>query len=240
MSGGLMALGGFAEGFAAARRDRMDRQARKETADRLEAAYRDGLMRSGGGYGAGHPNTGSPGGLGAAGAPQGLPGTGTNGNALFGLIDKHEGAGNYDTLFGHSQNGGRFDGVRVSDMTLAELEQFANPSGAYGQWVKGQVGRVATPMGRHQIVGTTLRRTANAMGLSPDTKFTPQLQDSMANYLARQRLSGLSSPAAKRAALRAEWEGFKNVSDSALDAAIAHFEATGGGMPVRPRGIGPV
>lgn len=130
-------------------------------------------------------------------------------NGLTGLIDRTEGGGRYDTLFGHAQRpggGDPFDGIDVSSMTLGQLKQFSDPSGHYGQWVKqelaenGHRARVATPMGRHQIVGTTLRSTAEAMGLSDDTVFSPAVQDSMFQHLARQRLSAARSPAAKRAA----------------------------------------
>lgn len=242
MSGALVGLANFAGGFADSRRMIQEKKEREANAARQDAmlanlakqgsmpvSYDAGAGGAAGGMGLRPGGTGTPG-PSAAGGPSG---------GLFDLIDKTEGGGNYDTLFGHSQNGGRFNGVKVSDMTLGQLYDFTNPSGEYGQWVKGQVGRVATPMGRHQIVGSTLRRTAEAMGLSPDTKFTPQMQDTMANYLARQRLVGAKSPVAKRAAMRAEWEGFKHVSDEALDAAIAHFEATGAGIPQRPMGVGP-
>jgi hypothetical protein len=88
-------------------------------------------------------------------------------------------------------------------------------------------------------VGTTLRGASKEMGLSPDTKFTPQTQDAIASHLAQRRLSSAKSPAAKRAALRAEWEGFKNVGDDELDAAIARFEANGMEIRPRPMGAGP-
>lgn len=162
--------------------------------------------------------------------------SGTN-SGLFGLIDATEGGGNYDTLFGHSQKSGPFAGTKVSEMTIGQLSDFASPSGQYGQWVKGKVGRVATPMGRHQIVGSTLRNAASQMGLSPDTVFSPDVQNSMAEHLASNRLKTAQSPDSKRAALRAEWEGFKNVSDSALDAAIAQFEARGMSMSSGALGI---
>lgn len=250
MSGFALGLGNFAQGFASSRNmvdERKQREADRAQQDRyIEAMGRTGASPAsygpppGGGTGMGMGIM--PSRSGGAGRP--APAQVSASGGLFDLIDKTEGAGNYDTLFGHSQNGGRFNGVKVSEMTLSQLYDFTNPSGEYGQWVKaelarsGHKARVATPMGRHQIVGTTLRRTAEGMGLSPDSKFTPQLQDSMANYLARNRLSGAKSQTAKRSALRAEWEGFKHVSDSALDSAIAHFETTGG-MPVRSKGIGP-
>jgi|GEM_PF-1521883 len=141
------------------------------------------------------------------------------------LLLKTESGGSFDTLFGHSQRtGGKFDGVKVSEMTIGELNDFTNVSGEYGQWVKGQVGVVATPMGAGQIVGTTLRSTAKALGLSPETKFTPEVQMQMVDHLARQAISGPKSMEGKRQALRGVWEGFKKVPDSALDKAILAYE----------------
>ncbi|WP_417261688.1 hypothetical protein [Celeribacter sp.] len=163
-------------------------------------------------------------------------------SGLFELTRKHEGGGNPDMLFDRSQNG-PFAGTKVSQMTIGQLKDFSNPSGQYGQWVKGRLAeighepRVATPMGKHQFVGTTLAETASAMGLSDDTVFSEDVQDSMANFKAAQRLSGASTMAEKRAQLRAEWEGFKQVSNEALDAAIIQFES-GRGQPVPSRAMG--
>lgn len=240
----LAGLSGFAEGFAGGMQMQRDRK-RQDAQDALAERYLTLMEKNPGAFGGTGWGLGGPGGSQGAAPAQG--GTGTPGGGtvsggdgtLFGLIDRTEGGANYDTLFGHSQNGGRFDGVKVSEMTLGDLYNFSDPSGDYGQWVKANnpSGKVATPMGRHQIVGTTLRATASAMGLSPDTKFTPQVQDSMANYLARNRLAGLSGMPAKRAALRSEWDGFRHVSDAALDAAIINFENSGMGIPQPGRGL---
>jgi len=134
-----------------------------------------------------------------------------------GILDKVEGGGEYDTLFGFSQKGGRaFGGVDVSSMTIDELAEFAKPSGEYGQWVKGQVGRVATPMGRYQFVGTTLQEKAKEMGISGDTVFSPEVQDAMFKHYLEQTLSRSNTISGKLSALRGAWEGFKNVDDDTL------------------------
>lgn len=230
-------LAGFLQGFGTARqtiRDRKLQEADAARQDRYIAALENGALRGAGAgetFGLGPQQRGGYGTPGQSAAP---PGTG-----LLGLIDKHEGGGAYDTLLGFSNNGGAFNGVDVSKMTLAELYQFSDPNGPYGQWSKDQLGYVATPMGRHQIVGTTLRTAAEGMGLSPETRFNANTQDAMAAYLARNRLAGAKTPAAKRAALRAEWEGFKHVADDVLDAAIVDFEANGGILVPRPMGLGP-
>lgn len=232
----LGALGSFAQGLGEGLQRQKDRKASAAEGARMDR-YLDILEKnpqvaSYGPMGA-YDMQPASGGLGAA--PRSGP-SGGGGGGLFDLTRKHEGGGDPDALFGYSNRGGAFDGVRVSDMTIGELSSFASPSGKYGKWVKSQVGRIATPMGKHQIVGTTLQGAAREMGLSPDTKFTEGTQDAIADHLARRRLAGASSPAAKRAALRAEWEGFKNVSDDALDMAISQFEANGGTSRPRPLG----
>lgn len=141
------------------------------------------------------------------------------------MMDKYEGGGDYDTLFGHSQNGGPFAGTKITNMTLSEVLDFASPRGEYGQWVKGQVGRVATPMGRFQFVGTTLRKVATEMGLDLDnTVFTPEVQNAMFQHYAMSRI-GNKSGAAARKTMREGWEGFKNVSDADLDIVIEEIKS---------------
>jgi len=151
------------------------------------------------------------------------------------LIDQREGAGDYSTLFGFAQrDGGKFSGVNVTDMTLGQLYGFTDPSGDYGQWVKSRNGQVATPLGRYQIVGATLRQTAKAMGLPENTKFTPEVQDRMFSYLAQQRLARSNGGLpAKLAGLRNEWAGLRSVPDDVLASAISTFE-TQQGRGVRP------
>jgi hypothetical protein len=181
---------------------------------------------------------GTPGASSGPGGPSGAPGAApADGNsamaAFLPLLDKHEGGGRYDTLFGHAQrNDTPFKGIDVTQMTLGELRQFTDVNGAYGQWVKGQLAksgqqaRVATPMGRHQIVGTTLFNAAKAMNLPDNTVFSPAVQDNIAAHLARQRLASSNTLDGKIRGLRSEWEGFKHVSDVDLAAAIHQFEAS--------------
>jgi len=143
------------------------------------------------------------------------------------LIDKEEGAGDYSTLFGFSQKSGRqFSNINVSEMTVGEAIDFSSPSGAYGKWVKTKVGRIATPMGRYQIVGTTLRGLVKEMGLPLDTKFDKSTQDAMFKHLVERRIGGKSDMASKIKALRAEWEGFRHVSDADLVMAIQEYEGS--------------
>lgn len=143
--------------------------------------------------------------------------------SLMRLMDKHEGGGSYSTLFGHSQKN-RFSGVDVSKMTLAEVKDFSNPKGEYGNWVKGQVGRVATPMGRYQFVGSTLRTVQNEMGLTDDTVFNRDTQDAMFEHYLRKRLSQGNTLSEKVTQLRQAWEGFKSVPTAQLSSVIRKIE----------------
>jgi len=148
-----------------------------------------------------------------------------NGSAFSRAIDRTESGGatdQYDTLYGHRN---RQDGTRVSEMTLGQAVEFASPNGAYGQSVNAEIGRVATPMGKFQIVGTTLRNTMENLNLSPDVPFSPAVQEQLGLYLAQQRVSGSQTAQNMRDGLRAEWEGFRNKSDAELDGIIAEVRA---------------
>jgi len=161
------------------------------------------------------------------------PGPSPEASSFLSIMDKHEGGGDYDTLFGHSQREGRtFNGVRVSEMTIGQIKQFSNPSGEYGQWVKGELGRmglrarVATPMGRYQFVGSTLANVAKSMGLSDDTVFTPEVQDRMFEHYLRQNINEADTIEGKVAAVRGAWEGFKNVPTETLATLIQRYEGS--------------
>ena len=108
-----------------------------------------------------------------------------------------ESGGDYDALYGYSNRpGGQFANTKLTDMTVDEALQFSDPSGPYGQWVKGQVGRVATPMGAYQIVGSTLRDAKAGLGLTGNEKMTPQLQERLGQYIYQTQGTGA-------------WEGYR-------------------------------
>lgn len=99
-------------------------------------------------------------------------------------IIKGESNGDYDALLGYSNRGkGKFSGVKLTDMTVDQAIQFSAPGGEYANWSKGQVGRVATPMGAYQIVGSTLRDMKKRMGLKGNERMTPALQDRIADEI---------------------------------------------------------
>ncbi|MGN8022994.1 hypothetical protein ACTJJ7_20005 [Phyllobacterium sp. 22229] len=146
-------------------------------------------------------------------------------SSLLGALDKTEGGGNYDTLYGNAQrNGGAFSGINVSQMPIKDVLAFSDPNGRYAQSVKSQIGRVATPMGRHQIVGTTLRNAVDQMGIDPNTPFDRNTQDAIATHLARSRISAAGTMEGKIAGLRSEWAGLKNVPDAQLAQIVNDLE----------------
>ena len=141
---------------------------------------------------------------------------------LLPLIDKNEGAGDYDTLWRHAQKpGGAFSSKKVSQMTVDDAIAFSDPSGPYFKYVKGTNfvdGKPtgSSPMGRYQIIGTTLDRLKTEMGLSGNEIFSPELQDRMFVELVNGRLAKSNTLEGKMFQLRKEWPGLKNVSDPTL------------------------
>lgn len=99
-------------------------------------------------------------------------------------IFQGESGGDYNALLGFSNRAGKkFSNVRLTDMSIDEAIKFSDPNGDYGKWSRDQVGRVATPMGAYQIVGTTLRDAKRALGLKGDEKMTPEMQDRLGDYI---------------------------------------------------------
>jgi hypothetical protein len=87
-----------------------------------------------------------------------------------------ESGGDYNALFGfQNRPGGAFSNVQLTGMSVDDALKFADPNGQYGQHVKGQIGRVATPMGAYQVVGTTLAAAKKGLGLRGDEIMTPDL-----------------------------------------------------------------
>ncbi|MFZ9078434.1 MAG: hypothetical protein ACO23H_07870 [Alphaproteobacteria bacterium] len=99
-----------------------------------------------------------------------------------------ESGGDYNALFGYQNRpGGIFSDVKVSEMSIADILDFTNPSGAYGQFVANtrpdpEMG-VATPVGAYQVVGTTLRDAVKALGIDPSQKFDKATQDRIGKYI---------------------------------------------------------
>lgn len=137
----------------------------------------------------------------------------------------------YDTLFGNFETKDTpFKGFSVSNQTVGQLIDFSKPSGEYGKYVKPRLprttaaykkGLTSTPMGKYQIVGSTLKDLVKRMNLPPDTVFNKATQDSMFLFLAKENIAKGKTMSQKRNNLRSIWEGFKKVDDKTLDALIA-------------------
>lgn len=141
-------------------------------------------------------------------------------------IDIGESGGDYGALLGFTNRPGRkFDEVNITDMTINELLEFSDGSGVYGAYTKKQLGKVATPMGRYQIVGSTLKRLKNKLGLTGEEKFTPEMQDKLFLSLLRGRgydkyKAGEISKEDLLANLQNEWEGLSK-SKKSFNALVA-------------------
>lgn len=124
--------------------------------------------------------------------------------SLLKKIDATEAGGDYNKLYNNAEQG-PFSGRKITEMTIGELKEFTDPSGEYGQYVKEKNPRgvVSTPLGRYQIVGTTLRDAQTALGITDDTKFTEEVQDRMFLFLYNRR----NRPGQNFAD---EWEGLKS------------------------------
>ena len=99
-----------------------------------------------------------------------------------------ESGGDYNALFGYQNRpGGIFSDVKVSEMSIADILDFTNPRGAYGQFVANtrpdpEMG-VATPVGAYQVVGSTLRDAVKKLGIDPSQKFDKATQDRIGKYI---------------------------------------------------------
>lgn len=130
-----------------------------------------------------------------------------------------ESGGDYDALYGYSnREGGQFAGVKVTDMTVDEALAFADPSGPYAGAVKAQVGRVATPMGAYQVVGTTLAAAKKGLGLTGNERMTPELQDKIGRWIYENQ--GTDA-----------WEGYQGPRRADL-ARSARADMTRAGVPL--------
>ena len=156
------------------------------------------------------------------------------------MSDFESGSGGYNALLNQSQNN-EFSTYVLTDMNMSEVLNFSAPGSEYFDWSKDNVpegtqafenGEAATPMGKYQFVGSTLRDIKKnggfkQLGITDDTLFNEETQDALFTWYANNSLRAAGdSPSAKRSALRGIWEGFKpeNVSDTQLDEVISEIE----------------
>ncbi|MDQ0511667.1 hypothetical protein [Ancylobacter amanitiformis] len=123
-----------------------------------------------------------------------------------------KGAGYNETLSYGAFTGGP---VNLTGMTLGEIDQLqgkmlAHPGNSMN----------SSAVGRYQIIRTTLRSLKQRMGLSDDTKFTPELQDQLALQLLKGRgldqwQAGTMSDEQFMAGLSAEWASLPRADGTA-------------------------
>lgn len=103
-------------------------------------------------------------------------------------IKQRESGGDYNAILGFSnRDGGPFQNVDLTNMTVDQAIAFSQPGGAYADYSKGRLGYVATPMGAYQIVGSTIADIKKQMGLTGNELMTPELQEAMGRHLYETR-----------------------------------------------------
>mgnify|MGYP003115924762 CR=1 FL=1 len=154
-------------------------------------------------------------------------------------FDKHE-SNSYDALyayaeqFDHKDEKSKFIGKKITKETLRELVEFSRAGSEYGKWVKPKLppdskaaknNDTSTPLGKFQIVGTTLRGLIDNYGWDLDTVFDKKTQDQMYLQLADEVMNvpfGSLPTQAQANKLQGQFEGFKNITKpEVLNIAIA-------------------
>jgi len=148
-------------------------------------------------------------------------------------FDKHE-SNSYDALyayaeqFDHKKGKSKFIGEKITKKTLRELVEFSRASSEYGKWVKPKLppdseaakkGLTSTPLGKFQIVGSTLRGLIDNYGWDLNTVFDKKTQDQMYLQLANEVMNvpfGSMPTQAQANKLQGKFEGFKNITPSEM------------------------
>lgn len=141
-------------------------------------------------------------------------------NGILSLIGAAEGTdkgrGYNETLGYGAFTGGPVDLVNMTLREILSLQQkmLDNPANSYN----------SSAVGRYQITSETLKDFMGRMGLSPDMKFTPQLQDAIARAIIEA--TGTSADA-----LRGRWAGLGRVSDGQIATAVDNGAMGSTGLP---------
>lgn len=149
--------------------------------------------------------------------------------SILELIAKGESGGDYNaTLDNGAWTGGpkNLVGMTLNEVRALQKQMLANPANRakYGN------GLGSSALGKYQIVGKTLEGLMGEMGLSGNELFDEGMQDRMASHLLNRRLASGQG----MTGLRNEWTSLKNVSDAAIQQALA---ASANG-PTRDRAAG--
>lgn len=154
------------------------------------------------------------------------------------ILLREKEANSYDTLYANAESTETpFKGLKITTWTLGELIEFSRPSDAYGTWVKpllpedseaAQNNDTSTPMGKYQIVGTTLRKLVKQGKWDLNTLFNKETQDKLFLQLIKGEFEREKSNEGRRKALRKQFEGFRGdeITDEMIDKIIIELESS--------------
>ena len=147
------------------------------------------------------------------------------------MTAKESGSGGYDSLYDQAQKE-TFKGIVPTEMTIGEVLSFQKKrgKGSYASFVKANnpSGKLSTPVGKFQYVGSTLQDEVDKNGYNLNAKFDANMQDTIFYNHANRIIKNLKTQEGKRSKMRVTWEGFKSkkaVSDKELDALIAEIQS---------------
>lgn len=139
---------------------------------------------------------------------------------LRGIIDRTEGLGDYNTLWGRAETKSLKGDQRVSTMTVDQVIEYTKPGGTYRSTVGGD-GEV----GRYQIIHNTLKTLKKEMqsdypGIGLLT-FDSDMQDAMFVHLVNKAIKSKNTIPEMREALKGVWFGLKDsATDEEIDEAL--------------------
>ena len=147
------------------------------------------------------------------------------------MTSRESGSGGYDSLYDQSQKE-TFKGIVPTEMTIGEILAFQKKRGAgsYAAFVKANnpSGKLSTPVGKFQYVGSTLQDEVDKNGYDLNSKFDAAMQSKIFYNHANRIIKNLKTQGGKRSKMRSTWEGFKSkkaVSDKEIDALIAEIQS---------------
>ena len=97
--------------------------------------------------------------------------------------------GGYDRLLGGTED--RF-GIKPTEMTVQEVLDFQSNrgEGSYADYAEGAVGRISTPVGKYQVVGTTLQSLVDQGIIDANANFDAATQEKIGTHLIMNDLAG--------------------------------------------------
>ena len=99
-------------------------------------------------------------------------------------------AGGYDRLLG-GQETKNFK-IKPTEMTVQEILDFQlkRGEGSYAEYANSEVGRISTPVGKYQVVGSTLQGLVDQGIVDPNEKFDENTQERIGTHLITTDLAG--------------------------------------------------